>query len=153
MRKVEVWVDGVKKNEERFGFSHYSFMDSSITLANGTHNVSVIATGWDNWMEKKTLTLTVGGGSTCSPPTTSGGVHVCSPTSGSTVSNPVQVSAKGGSAVTWMEAWIDGTKRNQGAGNTLAFSITLPVGTHSLSVLSKVGSTYTGKQVVQFTVH
>ncbi len=154
MRKVEVWVDGTKVSEERYGFSKYSFMDRSVSLANGTHNVSIYAAGWDNWLEHTKFTLTVGSGSsTCSAPSTSGGVHISSPVGGSTVSNPVQVSAKGGSSVTWMEAWIDGTKRDQGAGNSLSFPITLSAGSHSLSVLSKVGSSYTGKQVVQFTVH
>lgn len=153
MRKVEVWVDGSKKGEEDFGFSKYSFMDQSIALANGSHHVSVIATGWDNWMERTAFTLTVGsGGGACTAPTTSGGVNICSPTDGSTVSNPVQVTAQGGSSVTAMETWIDGVKKNQTSGPALSFSITLAAGSHRLAVLSKVGTSYTGKQVVNFTV-
>jgi FG-GAP-like repeat len=59
MRKVEVWVDGTKKVEQLDGFSHYSFLDKSISLTPGSHKVTIFAAGWDNWLEQKTFTLSV----------------------------------------------------------------------------------------------
>jgi hypothetical protein len=59
MRKVEVWVDGTKKVEQLDGFSHYSFLDNSISMTPGSHQVTIFAAGWDNWLEEKTFTLSV----------------------------------------------------------------------------------------------
>jgi hypothetical protein len=59
MRKVEVWVDGTKEVEQLDGFSHYSFLDKSISLTPGSHKVTIFAAGWDNWLEEKTYTLSV----------------------------------------------------------------------------------------------
>jgi hypothetical protein len=59
MRKVELWVDGTKKVEQLDGFSHYSFLDKSISLTPGSHKVTIFAAGWDNWLEQKTFTLSV----------------------------------------------------------------------------------------------
>src|SRR5258706_12652897 len=47
MRKVEVWVDGVKKYQSLYGFSHYAFLDAGIPLSSGTHAIAVLAAGWD----------------------------------------------------------------------------------------------------------
>jgi hypothetical protein len=59
MRKVEVWVDGTKEVEQLDGFSHYSFLDKSISMTPGSHKVTIFAAGWDNWLEQKTFTLSV----------------------------------------------------------------------------------------------
>jgi hypothetical protein len=59
MRKVEVWVDGVKKVEELDGFSHYSFLDKGIQMTPGSHKVTVFAAGVDNLLQQKTFTLSV----------------------------------------------------------------------------------------------
>ena len=59
MRKVEVWVDGAKKVEQLDGFSRYSFLDKSISLTPGSHEVTIFAAGWDSWLEQKTFTLSV----------------------------------------------------------------------------------------------
>jgi hypothetical protein len=93
-----------------------------------------------------------GASTTCSAPSSSTGLHVCSPTNGSTVSNPVRVTAKGGSAITTLEAWIDGTKRGQASGTSLSFSITLSAGRHRLTVFARSNGTKTATQIVNFTV-
>jgi len=61
MRKVEVWVDGVKKYQElaRHNYSHYGFMDGTATLSPGKHEVTIIAAGYDNLEIKKSYTITV----------------------------------------------------------------------------------------------
>jgi hypothetical protein len=61
IRKVEVWVGGAKKYEQlaKHDFSHYGFLDAAITLAAGTHNVTIVAAGYDNLIVKKSYTITV----------------------------------------------------------------------------------------------
>jgi len=59
MRKMEVWVDGTKKAEELNGFSNLTFLDTKLKLSPGKHQVTIFGAGWDNWLEKQTLTLKV----------------------------------------------------------------------------------------------
>jgi FG-GAP-like repeat len=59
MRKVEVWVDGKKVVEQRDGFSHYTFLNKSMAISSGSHNIIIFAAGWDNWLEKKLFSLNV----------------------------------------------------------------------------------------------
>lgn len=61
LRKVEIWVDGVKKYQEVavHDFSHYGVADTTLTLSPGSHKVTVIAAGYDNLEVKDTLTVTV----------------------------------------------------------------------------------------------
>jgi hypothetical protein len=59
MRKVEVWVDGKKELEQRDGFSHYTFMNKSVAISSGSHNIIIFAAGWDNWLEKKSFSLNI----------------------------------------------------------------------------------------------
>jgi len=59
MRKVEVWVDGHKVAEQLDGFSNYTFMDQSVTVGTGSHQVVVYSAGWDNWLEKTSFSLNV----------------------------------------------------------------------------------------------
>jgi len=60
-RKAEVWVDGVNKYEERAkrDYSHYGLMDVTMTLSAGTHQVTIIGSGYDNLIVKKSYTVTV----------------------------------------------------------------------------------------------
>ncbi len=61
MRKVEVWVDGVKVYQEiaKHDYSHYGLMDGTKTLSPGTHQVTIIAAGYDNLEVKKSYTIAV----------------------------------------------------------------------------------------------
>lgn len=59
MRKVEVWVDGVKKGQQLNGFSKYSYFDHTLDLNPGKHRIDVYAAGWDNSLEEKSFTLDV----------------------------------------------------------------------------------------------
>jgi hypothetical protein len=244
MHKIELWVDGKKLDEEFYGWSNYASMMRSENLTAGTHKVTVYAAGWDNWLEKKSFTLTVGSGggctassattvAVCSPPngstqaspvhfdavggssvnymelwvggvkkfqtssnhlatdvalnpgtyaysvygkvngtttdkktgsvvvsgssgctpSSSGGVAICSPAAGSTVSSPVDITANGGSAVTWMEVWVDGAKAGQGSGHSINIRDSLPAGSHTLTVYGKVNGSVSGKATETFNVH
>lgn len=59
MRDVEVWVDGSKLAEQIDGFSYYTYLDRSVSLNPGTHNVTVYAAGWDQSLVKKSFTVSV----------------------------------------------------------------------------------------------
>ncbi|HKF47916.1 MAG TPA: VCBS repeat-containing protein [Terracidiphilus sp.] len=61
MRKMELWVDGVKKYQEigNHDFGHYGVLDTTLTLSKGTHQVTVVAAGYDNLEVKVTQTESV----------------------------------------------------------------------------------------------
>jgi hypothetical protein len=60
MHRTELWVDGAKKYQQfARDFSHGAFFDGTITLAPGTHRVTVFAAGEDNSLQKKTYNITV----------------------------------------------------------------------------------------------
>jgi hypothetical protein len=132
MRKVEVWVDGNKDAQQLAdAFSHYSFLDASVPLSAGAHNVTVYAAGWDNSLQSKSFTLNVASSASCSAPT-SPGVHVCSPVSGSSNPSPLTVQAASmvTGTITRMEVWVDGVKKYTSTTTNLDTSLTLPAGSH-----------------------
>ena len=61
MRKLEGWVDGAKKYEQlaKRDFSHYGFLDATVSLSAGQHSVTIVAAGYDNLLLKKSYTITV----------------------------------------------------------------------------------------------
>lgn len=153
IRKLEIWVNGAKKSETFNVYATEAFVDTNLALANGTYTATVIAAGYDNRLIKKNVSFSVGGVNTCPAPSTSTQVIICSPANGSTVSTPVSVVAKGGSSVTFMEVWVDGTKRFQTSGNSVNTSLTLAVGSHKMTVFGKNSSGVVGSAVSTFTVH
>jgi hypothetical protein len=132
-RKVEVWIDGEKAGEELNGWSHYSFLDSTFNLANGSHTVTVFSAGWDNLLESTTFPLTVGS-SQCAPPA-SPGLNACSPLNHSALGSSVLAWASGtvDGTIARMEVWVDGVKMisTHGSG-TLKQSVSLAAGPHTL---------------------
>ncbi len=59
MRDVEVWVDGRKLAEQIDGFSSYTYLDKSVSLTPGKHDVDVYADGWDETWIRKSFTVSV----------------------------------------------------------------------------------------------
>lgn len=59
MRDVEVWVDGSKRAEQIDGYSYYTFLDKSVSLTPGSHNVTVFGAGWDQTLVRKSFTVSV----------------------------------------------------------------------------------------------
>ena len=59
IRKMEVWVDGVKKSETYHVFASQGFSDVSLALAAGTHHVSFFSGGFDGSVVKKSMTVQV----------------------------------------------------------------------------------------------
>jgi len=112
MRTAAVWADGQKMVEQKtHAFSNYSFLDSSVALAAGSHAITIVGTGWDNTIQSKAFTLTVSASNTCTAPSTAG-VNVCSPVNGSSVSSPVQINAAAtvSGGVYRFELWSGSTK-------------------------------------------
>lgn len=60
MHRMELWVDGVKKYQQfARNYSHYAFLDTTVSLTAGTHKVSVYAAGEDNSLQRKNYSITV----------------------------------------------------------------------------------------------
>ena len=59
MRDVEVWVDGSKRAEQRYGFSDYTHFNGSVNLSAGQHSVTVVGAGWDQSEVKKSFMVNV----------------------------------------------------------------------------------------------
>lgn len=137
MRTVAVWADGKKIAEQlTHAFSNYSFLDSSVALAAGTHAVTVNGIGWDGTHQTRTFNLTVSGSSSCAPPS-SAGINVCSPVSGSTVSSPVSVraAAKITGTLARMEIWVDGVKKyTEKTSTSFSTSLSLAAGSHRFDI-------------------
>jgi hypothetical protein len=155
MRTAAVWVDGKKVAEQlTHAFSNYSFLDTSLSLAAGSHAVTVFGTGWDNTLQKKSFTLTVTSAASCSAPA-SPGVHVCAPAGGTTITSPVRIQAA--STITGklarMEVWVDGVKKyTETTSTSLNTTLSLGAGTHRFTVFAVNTAGAKWEQVVTATV-
>jgi hypothetical protein len=145
---MEVWVDGSKLFQ-----NSGNHVETDLPLANGSHTMTVFGRN-GSVVGKASVSFTVGsGGTTCAQPSSSTGTVICAPANGATVSSPVTIQARGGANVTFMEAWVDGTKRAQGSGNSIFTSVSLAAGSHKLTVYSKNGTGVLSNAVSNFTVH
>ncbi len=132
LRKMEVWIDGVKVTEEHFGWDKSQWFEVRKQLAAGAHTATFFTAGLDNALQKTSVTFTVSGTQTCSHPSTAG-VHVCSPLSGSIQSSPVlaQAAATVTGTISQMQLWVDGTKKFTVSGTTtMQTSVSLSPGPH-----------------------
>jgi hypothetical protein len=107
----------------------YTVTSSSITAAPGSPYIIA---------STPNALVVVPASTTCSAPG-SPGVNICSPSSGSTVSSPVNVQAA--SAITGtlarVELWMDGVKKyTETSSNTLSTSLSLGAGTHRFTVIA-----------------
>lgn len=133
MRDIQVWVDGTKRAEQLYGFSHYTFLDKNISLASGSHSVTVIAAGWDEQIQKKSFTLNV---APCAAPSTNG-VNICAPANGAVLPSPVQViaTARVSGTIAQMQLWDNGVRKYTAYNTThLSKALTLVPAFHKLTV-------------------
>jgi hypothetical protein len=139
MRTVAVWADGKKVAEQlTHAFSNYSFLDSSVAFAAGSHAVTVNGIGWDGTHQTKSFTLSVSSTTTCTAPSTAG-VKICSPVNGSSISSPVSVRAAARITGTFarMEIWVDGVKMyTEKTSTTLSTSLSLAAGSHRFGIFA-----------------
>ena len=77
---------------------------------------------------------------------------ICKPTSGQTVSSPVEVAAAATDSlpVKYLQIYVDGIKVYQVYAATLDTNLTLTTGTHRLTVQASDGVTY--KSTIYITV-
>ena len=138
MRTAAVWVDGKKVAEQlTHAFSNYSFLDASIPLASGSHAITIFGTGWDNTLQEKSFTFSVGSGGSCPP--VGNGVNLCQPASGATVTSPVTIQATSNipGKLARMEVWIDGVKKyTETTSPMLTYAISLAAGSHRFAVFA-----------------
>ena len=144
---MEVWSGGTKRYQ-----TPGNKIDTSIALPSGTQTITVIGKVGTSVSDKKSVTITVGAASSCAAPSSSTAAVICGPVDGSTVGSPVTISARGGSAVVVLEAWVDGTKVAQAKGTTLSYTMSLAAGSHRLTVYAHTSSTLSDKRVSNFTV-
>jgi hypothetical protein len=140
---MELWVDGVKRTQVS-GNS----LSSSLALAIGPHTLNMYGKVAGVVTDKKTASLTV---AACGTPATTTSAVICFPLDGAMLPSLVKIWARGGSAVTMLELWIDGVKKAQVNGNSIYTFFDLTAGSHRLSVYAKSGGVVTDKKVSSFT--
>jgi vibriolysin len=145
---MEVWSGGTKRYQVAG-----RKIDTYLSLPSGSQTISVIGKVGTTVSDKKSVTITVGPAAACTQPSTITAAVICSPANGVTVGSPVTISARGGSAVTVLEAWIGGAKVAQASANTLNKSVSLAAGSHTLTIYARSNGTVTDKRAVTFTVH
>jgi FG-GAP-like repeat len=59
MRDIEIWVDGSKRAEQRYGFSNYAYFNGNVSLNLGHHSVTIVAAGWDQSKVTKSFKIDV----------------------------------------------------------------------------------------------
>jgi hypothetical protein len=147
LRKIELWVDGVKVQEQHHTWDQHGYFDWAGTFAAGPHAATFYAADVDNRLQNYSFTFTAGSGSGSSGSGGSGGsgscpapsspsVNVCSPANNSTVSSPVQATATaniGGETPDRMEIWVDGVKQyTQPTSTSINIFLPLNHGTHKI---------------------
>ncbi len=86
---------------------------------------------------------TTSGIKTCSLPSANSTIHVCLPTGGSTVTNPVHflATARSATAISGMRVYVDSSSAFTTGDDRISTQLTLPVGKHTITVKAwnKVG--------------
>jgi hypothetical protein len=60
LRKVELWIDGVKVKEQHNVWDKYGWLHYSHKYAAGTHRADIYSAGYDNALQHATVNFTVG---------------------------------------------------------------------------------------------
>jgi hypothetical protein len=131
LRKSELWIDGTKVAEQHFGWDKSQWFDQTRQLATGAHKATFFTAGYDNRLQKTTVSFSVSGTQGCSHPSTVS-IHVCSPKNGSIWGGAVlaQAAATVSGTAGHMELWVDGVKQFSQSGSTLKTSLSLSPGLH-----------------------
>jgi len=113
-----------------------SSLSTSLSLATGSHNVTVVAWDKSGKSYSKAETITVG-----TPATTTSGITVISPANGSTVSSPVSFNASatsGNSAtpISAMRLYVDSVVKYTVNSSKLSTSQALATGTHNVTFVA-----------------
>jgi len=110
LRKIELWVDGKKLNEQYKTWGGNAWFNYIAQLAPGAHSAAYVAADVDNTLQVSPFNLTIP--SSCAAPTALG-VHICAPANGSTTAAGkvrVEASSTVTGTIQRMEVWVDSTK-------------------------------------------
>lgn len=151
--RFELWANGTKVAS----VANSGTMDQNVTLANGSYQLTFVARNTDNSSRyTKTISITVGSGASCAPPS-SNGIVVCSPAEGSSVTSPVAVQAyaKVSGSMYRFELWENSTKLASVANSgTMSVSIARPAGSYQwVFVARNIDNSSRYTKTVTFTVH
>lgn len=137
-RDMELWIDGQKVDENLTQtYTYHDFLQASVPLSNGQHQVDVFSVGWDYSLLLYSFPLLVGS-DTC--PVPDGGLNPCSPLANAILpaGQPVLAYATGavpsGTAIVRMEVWVDGVKEYSTFGqNSLKTELNIGPGWHQFA--------------------
>ncbi|HEU5400952.1 MAG TPA: Ig-like domain-containing protein, partial [Terriglobales bacterium] len=138
---MQVYIDGIAQNT-----TYASSLDLNLPVANGTHQLTMLARLNDGTTVKKILNFVVG--------TAPNGITMISPVNGATVSNPVAVSATANSSagISFVQLYVDTVKKLQVSGNTLNTTLTLAAGSHRITTQARDTNGVYYKQTATITV-
>lgn len=125
-------VDGVNGGNSSVGMVTSAGLYTA-PAANGSHDVKAVSQADPTKSDTAIVTVT-SASSGCTAKTGPPSITICSPTPGSTVSNPVQLSATGESdyAITKFLVYANNTLEYSTTGSTVNTSLTLPSGSNNL---------------------
>ena len=136
-------------------------LSTSLSIAGGSHNVTIKAWDATGASFSSAIKLTVGtsepppgGGATCTSSTVNPSVTVCAPLNNSTVTSPVHVNAGStdSTRVTSMQIYLDGTLVYKNTLNYIDTDLTISSGVHKLTVKAWDSSGRSFSQVVYVSV-
>jgi hypothetical protein len=145
LRKIELWVDGAKVNEQYNAWEHNAWLAWSGAFASGSHYATLYASDIDNRHSQLNFDFTVSGPACPAP--SSDGVNVCAPNSSYTSLSPVQVAAAAKIAGTLnrMEIWVDGEKiYSETTSLSFNTALTVAAGSHRFDIyaVNNAGTKY-----------
>jgi hypothetical protein len=138
---MQIYVDGIKAYQ-----ASGSSVDTNVTMSAGTRRLTVQARDNAGTTFKKTIFMTVSGGGTQPPPTstctmssTDHTVTICQPADGASVASPVRVVAGTTSSVpvSYMQIYVDGIRIYHVNANKLDTTVTMSAGTRRVTVQAK----------------
>jgi phospholipase C len=149
---LQIYVDGTKVYQLLA-----PTLDTNVTMATGTHRLTVQAIDSGNRIFKSSESITVGSApppSSCTATGTQPSVTICSPASGATVTSPVHVAANTNCQCTvrTMQIYLDGSKAYQVSGTSVSTDLTIADGSHRLTVQAIDSTNATFKSAVNITV-
>jgi hypothetical protein len=145
---LAIWLDGKKVFN-----TGQAFLNTSITVAPGPHQLAVQGTNGARQVFTQTLSITsVGTG--CQPLSTVPSENICTPTSGASLSSPiaVQSAAHMANPINYSQIWLDGVFRYQVARAFINTSVSTSTGPHRLTVQTMDISGVIAKQTIYVTV-
>lgn len=124
---MRLYVDSVSKYTV-----NSASLNTSQALANGSHNITIVA--WDTTGKSYNKSITINVGATA----TTGGVTVSSPANGATVSSPTQIvasaQANSGKTITAMQIYVDNVSVYSTSSASINTSLSLSNGAHYVVV-------------------